>query len=162
MFWTNQSSNTMVGKFGEFRHVNWTFWLNFCNIKEETQLHSHLLICGAVFQYEVYERFMGQSCHCSCFPPLLCSAPGATDRCGDLLHDEKVQVQANDPDPGEAVQVWVHHCGHLPRGRHPQRARGQMASVWLPHLLPLQGCNTHTQTHTKWQYPHCDFFISYI
>lgn len=60
---------------------------------------------------------------------LLCSAPRATDCGGDLLHDEEIQVKANDPDSGEAVQVRVHHCGHLPRGCHPQRGRGQMASV---------------------------------
>lgn len=36
---------------------------------------------------------------------LLPLAPGATDRGGDLLHDEEVQVQAHDPDPGEALQV---------------------------------------------------------
>lgn len=79
--------------------------------------------------------YQGESLKCCCLH--LYSASGATDHGGDLLHDEEVQIEANDPDPGEAVQVWVHHCGHLPRRCHSQWARGQMASVWLPHLLPL-------------------------
>lgn len=36
---------------------------------------------------------------------LVFPASRATDRGGDLLHDEEVQVQADDPDPGETVQV---------------------------------------------------------
>lgn len=99
----------MVGKFGEFPQVNWSGFL-YLRREDTTAFFFPVNICSYFYaqsdlQYEVHVRFMGQSCHCSCFPPLLCSAPGATDHCGDLLHDEEVQVQANDPDPGEAVQV---------------------------------------------------------
>lgn len=38
-------------------------------------------------------------------PPAPPPAPRATDRGGDLRHDQEVQVQADDPDPGASVSL---------------------------------------------------------
>ncbi len=77
----------MVGKYEVFAQVIQRFSLNFLEDK------------AAIVSLP------SSNCSLKCCSPFACSAPGATDRGGDLLHDEEVQVEANDPDPGEAVQV---------------------------------------------------------
>lgn len=139
-------------KLNVFRHKNTHVQkgvggsLSMHNIYRNWSLHVKVLQCTPTviirrFHLTV-DAFYTKLSLISC-SPLSCSAPWASDRSWDLLHDEEVQVQANDPDPGEAVQVRVHHCGHLSRRCHPQRAGRQMASVWLPHLFPLQGYDAH-------------------
>ncbi len=70
----------------------------------------------------------------SCF---FSQASRVSDRGGDLLYDEEIQVQTHDSDLGASLQVWVHHSGHLSRGRHTQWAGGEVATLWLPDLISL-------------------------
>lgn len=66
------------------------------------------------------------------------AASRETDSGGNLCHGQKVQVQANEGDPGAPLSLQVHHSGNVRGGGHPQRACGELATVRLSYLIPLQ------------------------